>query len=77
MARPSVSVSASCCNGGSFLVQQLESLAVQWHLPTELVVRDDTPTGDSWELDVRFACRVRFPVVVYRNVARAGFAANF
>lgn len=77
MVRPTVSVALACCNGGAFLAQQLDSLAVQRHLPTELVVCDDASTDDSWELLVRFASRVRFPVVMHRNAARIGFAANF
>ncbi|MEW5785464.1 MAG: glycosyltransferase family 2 protein [Bacillota bacterium] len=65
------------CNGGSFLREQLDSIAAQTLAPGELVVCDDCSTDDSPALLEEFARRAVFPVRIYRNESRLGVVRNY
>lgn len=64
-------------NGARYLADQLESLAAQQHLPSELVITDDGSTDDTLALVRRFAGTAPFPVHLHRNPERLGYKANF
>lgn len=72
-----VSVAMATFDGARFLPAQLDSLAAQTVLPTELVVGDDGSTDGTLDVLDAFARRAPFPVHVRRNDARLGFADNF
>jgi glycosyltransferase involved in cell wall biosynthesis len=74
---PSVSVAMATFNGARYIRQQLDSLAAQTHLPSELVVTDDGSTDDTLKILEDFASRSLFRVLIHRNEARLGYRANF
>ncbi len=72
-----VSVALAAYNGERFLAEQLASLAGQTLKPLELVVVDDGSTDATLEIVRQFATNAPFPVRVFRNPARLGYAGNF
>lgn len=64
-------------NGGRFLAEQLESIAVQTRLPDELVVCDDRSTDESVEIVRNFARHAPFPVQLEINEENLGSTKNF
>lgn len=72
-----ISIALCTCNGERFLAEQLDSLANQSHLPTELVVCDDASEDGTYFLLQTFANSAPFPVRLYRNPQRLGIGANF
>lgn len=65
-------------NGEAYIHEQLESLANQTLLPKELIVCDDGSTDRTLEIVERWSKTVApFPVYIYRNEKRLGFADNF
>jgi len=64
-------------NGEKYILQQLESIARQTLLPTELVVTDDGSTDATLTILEEFAGNAPFPVKVVRNLTRLGYADNF
>jgi hypothetical protein len=72
-----LSVAMATYNGERFLRGQLESLARQDRLPDELVVCDDGSTDSTVHVVEEFGATAPFPVRVYRNDRRLGFADNF
>jgi len=75
--RPSVSVAMATWNGAAFLPEQLESLARQELLPTELVVCDDGSTDATLQVLEEFAARAPFAVRLYRNERNLGVRSTF
>jgi glycosyltransferase involved in cell wall biosynthesis len=73
----SVSIAMTTYNGATYLQEQLDSLAGQHFLPTELIVGDDGSTDDTIGILERFRRVAPFPVVVHCNSIRLGFRANF
>jgi len=73
----SVSVAMATYNGQRHIRRQLDSLAAQSHLPTELVITDDSPDADTVSIIRAFAKTAPFPVHVQRNKTRLGYRANF
>ena len=73
----SVSVAMATFNGARYVRQQLDSLAVQSHLPSELVITDDCSTDETLELLNNFAANAPFPVFVHQNESRLGYRGNF
>jgi len=71
------SIAMAIYNGERWLREQLDSLAHQTLLPTELVVSDDLSTDGTLDVVRRFASTSPFPVRVLRNKLRRGFADNF
>lgn len=64
-------------NGERFLHKQLESLARQTLLPSELVVCDDGSTDGTMGILRRFAAHAPFPVRIYQNRTKMGYGPNF
>lgn len=64
-------------NGESFIRQQLDSLARQTLLPSELIVCDDGSTDSTRSILDAFSREAPFPVVVVSNSRRLGYTANF
>jgi glycosyltransferase involved in cell wall biosynthesis len=60
-----------------FLPEQLESLARQSTLPSELVVTDDASSDRTRAIIDEFAATAPFPVRLHRNDARLGYRDNF
>jgi len=70
-------VAMATYNGAEFLREQLETIAAQTLLPTELVITDDASSDDTVMIIRRFAEASPFPVRLYQNPVRLGFRANF
>lgn len=64
-------------NGERFIREQLESIARQTILPSELVVTDDCSTDRTIDVIKDFALRAPFPIYLHRNETRLGYADNF
>lgn len=73
----SISIALCTCNGERFLAEQLDSIARQKYLPSELVVCDDASEDGTYSLLQEFASSASFPVRLYRNPQRLGIGANF
>lgn len=74
---PRISIAMATYNGAKYLLEQLDSLAVQTHPPCELVVTDDGSTDDTLEILHKFALCASFPIRVHRNERRLGYRDNF
>lgn len=72
-----VSVAMATFNGERFIREQLDSIAAQSVLPTELVVTDDSPSPHTLDVVRKFASQVSFPVRIHKNDSRLGYRANF
>jgi hypothetical protein len=72
-----ISVALATFDGERHLEAQLESLAAQTLVPSELVVGDDGSTDRTLAIVEAFAARSPFPVRVLRHEYTAGFADNF
>ena len=77
MTLVSVSVAMATCNGQKFIGEQLDSLAAQRHLPSELVITDDASTDKTLAIARQFAKRAPFPVHIHRAEKRLGYRMNF
>lgn len=64
-------------NGERFIQNQLESIARQTLMPYELVVTDDGSSDDTMDIITEFSRVAPFPVRMYRNEVRLGYADNF
>jgi hypothetical protein len=76
-ATPQVSVAMATYNGERHILEQLNSLATQTLRPFELVVTDDGSTDATIRIIEQFAASAPFPVRLYRNPHRLGYADNF
>jgi hypothetical protein len=72
-----LSVAMCTYNGARFLPEQLESIAAQTRLPSELVVCDDRSTDESVEIVRNFAGHAAFPVRLEVNAENLGSTKNF
>jgi len=72
-----ISVTMCTYNGGQYLEEQLESIAMQSRMPAELVVCDDQSTDDTLSIVKRFEANAPFAVNVVRNNQRLGSTRNF
>jgi glycosyltransferase involved in cell wall biosynthesis len=73
----SISIALATCQGERFLKAQLDSIARQTLLPSELVVGDDASTDNTLSILEEFAAQAPFPVRIHRNPSRIGFRENF
>jgi glycosyltransferase involved in cell wall biosynthesis len=73
----SISVAMATYNGQSFVREQLDSLAAQQHLPSELVIADDHSSDKTVAIAQQFAKTAPFTVHIHRHVKRLGYRANF
>ncbi len=64
-------------NGARFLREQLDSLAAQTYLPTELVICDDISTDETIDIVSNFASSAPFNVRIIINENRLFFQRNF
>jgi glycosyltransferase involved in cell wall biosynthesis len=76
---PAARISVAMCtfNGGRYLQEQLESIALQTRLPSELIVCDDHSTDDTLAILRRFQSEAPFAVKVIQNSQRLGSTRNF
>lgn len=72
-----ISIAMCTYNGGSFLPEQLASIAAQTRLPDELVICDDGSTDSTPEIIAEFARKVTFPVRFFPNPHNLGSTKNF
>jgi glycosyltransferase involved in cell wall biosynthesis len=73
----SVSVALATYNGEQFLPRQLESLAWQTQLPSELVVTDDCSSDNTVDMLKDFSRSAPFPVRIVVNDETLNYRANF
>ena len=74
---PTISIAMATWNGAAYLPEQLDSLARQELLPSELVVRDDGSTDSTLEVLAEFAERAPFPVHITSNPRNLGVRSTF
>ncbi|UZK67749.1 glycosyltransferase [Sphingomonas sp. M1-B02] len=72
-----VSVVLATYNGASFLSRQLQTLADQTDLPSELIICDDCSIDDTVSIVRDFAVNAPFPVRLEINERRLNFRHNF
>jgi glycosyltransferase involved in cell wall biosynthesis len=77
MANTYLSVAMCTYNGGRYLSEQLESIALQSSLPGELVICDDGSTDASIAIIKAFARHAPFRVCLTINAKRLGATKNF
>ena len=73
----STSVALCTYNGARFLQQQLDSLALQNILPSELRICDDASTDDTVGMLENFSKNVKFKVKIFKNLTNLGYVKNF
>ena len=73
----SISVAMATYNGQKFIREQLDSLAAQQHLPSELVITDDASSDKTVAIAQQFAKTAPFTVHIHRHDERLGYRANF
>ena len=73
----SVSVAMATYNGQKFIREQLDSLAAQQRLPSELIITDDASSDKTVVIAEQFAKTAPFPVHVHGHDNRLGYRANF
>lgn len=71
------SVVMATYNGARFLQEQLDSIARQTQLPSELVVCDDDSEDTTFEILDAFQLVAPFPVRLLRNASNRGHAETF
>lgn len=78
MSTTPISVLLATFNGATYLQQQLDSLAGQTLLPTELIIGDDGSLDETREIVTSFARTSPFPVrVMPTQSSRLGVCNNF
>src|SRR5438132_13052341 len=73
----SVSVAMATYNCQKFIREQLDSLAAQQHLPSELVITDDASSDKTVAIAKQFATGAPFPAHIHRYGNRLDYRANF
>src|SRR6202021_414795 len=72
-----IAIAMCTYNGERYLQQQLDSLASQAYLPSELVVCDDHSRDSTTQIVNRFSRNAPFPVRFIQNPENLGSTANF
>jgi glycosyltransferase involved in cell wall biosynthesis len=72
-----VSVAIATYNGAAYVREQLESIAAQTLLPTEIVVSDDGSTDTTLAVVRTFAADSSVPVRTIESAGKQGVQANF
>lgn len=72
-----ISIAMATYNGEKYISEQLESLARQSTLPSELVITDDGSSDRTIQIIEQFASGAPFQVNLFRNESRLGYADNF
>jgi glycosyltransferase involved in cell wall biosynthesis len=72
----SVAVVVATYNGATYLLAQLESIALQTHKPAQIIIVDDASSDDTVRIANKFA--TEHPnVLVVQNETRLGYIKNF
>ena len=72
----SVAVVVATYNGATYLLAQLESIALQTHKPAQIIIVDDASSDDTLRIANNFA--TEHPnVLVVQNETRLGYIKNF
>src|ERR1044071_3033407 len=71
------SIAMATFNGELYIREQLNSLAEQILMPYELVACDDGSSDNTVSILEEFQKEAPFPVTIYPNPRRLGFADNF
>jgi len=71
------SVALCTYNGARFILEQLESIAGQTHLPDEVLVFDDCSTDGTLDIVGQFAAKAPFKLLYSQNQLQLGVAKNF
>ena len=74
---PTISIAMATYNGARYLREQLDSIARQTRLPSEIVITDDGSSDETAEIVQAFARTAPFPVRFLRNETRLKYADNF
>ena len=72
-----ISVALCTYNGGSYILEQLQSIASQTRLPDEIIVSDDRSSDDTQEIVLQFAATAPFKLQFSTNLSRIGVTKNF
>jgi hypothetical protein len=72
-----LSVAMATFNGARYIGEQLDSIAAQTVVPSELVITDDASEDETVAIVRDFARTAPFTVHVHENPTRLGFRANF
>lgn len=72
-----ISIAMATYNGALYIQEQLDSFLNQTVKPTELIVCDDGSSDQTIYLLGEFSKKAPFPVNIYINDMRLGYAANF
>lgn len=75
--QPTVHILLATYNGGSFLAEQLESIARQSHTNWKLTVSDDGSTDDTLAIIKRFKRQVQQPITLLKGPNNGSSTANF
>jgi glycosyltransferase involved in cell wall biosynthesis len=71
------SVVMATYNGMPWVVEQIDSLAKQTLLPSELIIADDGSTDGTIAAIEDMRAKLPFPVTIHQNPERLGYADNF
>ena len=77
LAARNLSIVLASFNGECFIEEQLDSLFRQTLLPRELIIVDDCSADNTQEVINAFCKNAPFPVFLYSNSARLGYALTF
>ena len=72
-----VSVVMAVCDGGKYLLEQLDSINNQTLPPDELIVCDDCSTDETLQILASFKEYANFPIVIIKNETRQGYSKTF
>ena len=72
-----VSVAMATFNGEKYILEQLQSIARQTHLPDECVICDDGSTDSTVEIVEEFQKDAPFKIIIHKNSPRLGLIRNF
>lgn len=72
-----ISIALCTYNGERFLQQQLDTIAAQTSLPSELVICDDKSADSTPNILRKFAATAPFPVKLHFNETNLGYLKNF
>ena len=72
-----ISIAMATYNGERFLLEQLQSIALQTCLPFELVVCDDGSSDHTINILETFTKQAPFRVRIFENSERLGYGDNF
>lgn len=75
--RSTVSVVVCTFNGGKYVLEQLQSIATQRELPTELIIVDDGSTDATSSIIDKFLKTASCPTKYLRNESTLGVTKNF